>query len=131
MRAYSLMLLLALTGCSAMSPTQLGHAVGGIAGSLIAPGVGAPLGALVGTLGGLLVEGQVDKAREGRERGELGQQLGAPPIAPTAASTVSAMVGLPAPSVARQAGMPTRVWVDEQFKDGRLITGHFEVRPIP
>ncbi len=123
MRAYSLVLsagMLALTGCSAMSPTQIGHAIGGIAGGLIAPGIGAPLGALVGTLGGLLVEGQVDKAREQRERGELGQQLGTAPIAPSTASGISPITGT-----------PTRVWVDEQFRDGRLIGGHFEMRPIP
>lgn len=103
-----------------MSPAQVGQATGSIAGAAIIPGVGAPLGALVGTLAGLLIEGQVDKSRERKERSDLGGRLKrAPDAAGGAASDAAAF------------GTPTRVWVDEQFQGGRLTPGHFEVRPIP
>lgn len=102
-----------------MSPAQVGQATGSVAGAAIIPGIGAPIGALVGTLAGLLIEGQVDKSREKKERSELSGQLKPP-----------AEAG-PSPADAAAFGTPTRVWVDEQFQGGRLIPGHFEVRPIP
>ena len=114
-------LLLSLcSGCSGVSAAQVAQTVGAITGSILAPGVGAPLGALVGTLAGLVVQGQVDQATAKRERVELGDQLatGSPP------ALVSEPVMLP-------QGEPTRVWVDEMLHGGRLIAGHFDVRVIP
>ena len=107
--------LLLFSGCAGVSPVQVGQTAGTIAGSAIAPGVGAPLGSLVGLMAGLLVQGQVDKATESRERRELGAQL--------ASAT-------PSPSVeaALPQGPPTRVWVDETVHDGRRIDGHFDAR---
>lgn len=81
------------------------------------PGVG-PLGPLVGTLAGLVFEQHLDKVREQRERVELGDQLQRP----------SSATSLPS---SPPVGQPTRVWVDERVEQGRLIAGHFEVRPIP
>ena len=110
--------MLAVSGCSGVSPMQVGQTAGGIAGSLIAPGIGSTVGALVGTLAGMVVEGQVDKAREQKERVDLGHELAAAPASPASAAG-SAPVGT-----------PTRVWVDEQARNGRLTAGHFEVRPV-
>jgi len=108
-----------LSGCAAISPTQVGQTTGTLAGAAIVPGIGAPLGALVGMLAGLLVEQQVDKVREQKERVELAKELNSPRTAPS--SDESGM----------RLGQPTRVWVDEQWKDGRIIVGHFEVRTFP
>ena len=110
--------LLVLSGCGGMSPSQLGQALGTIAGSAIAPGVGTPIGALVGTLAGLVVEGEVDKGREKKERVELNQQLNGARSAKAGTET------------SPPGGTPTRVWVDEQWQEGRLIAGHFESRPL-
>ena len=111
--------VLLLSGCAGVSPTQIGQTAGTIAGSAIAPGVGAPIGALVGMLAGLVVEQQVDKVREQKERVDLSKQLQTP-------SAVHAPSGGEQP-----VGSPTRVWVDERLENGRLIAGHFEVRPVP
>lgn len=105
-----------LVGCAGVSPTQVGHTAGSVAAVLV-PGVGV-LGPLVGTLAGLVFEQHLDKAREQRERVELGDQLQQPSSATSAPSS---------PVV----GQPTRVWVDERVQQGRLIAGHFEVRPVP
>ena len=105
-------------GCSGVSPTQVGQTAGGIAGSFIAPGVGTQLGALVGTLAGMVVEQQVDKVREKKERADLGHQLNTPSDGTQ-------------PNTPQPTGTPTRVWVDEQLQRGRLLVGHFEVRNIP
>ncbi len=108
------------SGCSGVSAAQIAQTVGAITGSIIAPGVGAPLGALVGTLAGLVVQGKVDQATAKRERVELGDQLAADgPPAP-----------VPEPVIPPH-GEPTRVWVDEMLYSGRLIAGHFDVRRIP
>ena len=109
--------VLAVAGCSGVSPTQVGQTAGGIAGGLLVPGIGMPIGALVGTLAGLVVEGQVDKSREQHERVALGHELTASPSA--------------LPQDAPSVGTPTRVWVDEDVRDGRFTAGHFEVRPLP
>ena len=108
-----------LSGCSGVSPVQVGQTAGTIAGAAIAPGVGAPIGTLVGTLAGLVLEHQIDKGREQKERVDLSKQLNAP----TPASV--------SPSDERPFGQPTRVWVDERVENGRLIAGHFELRTIP
>ncbi len=109
--------MVTLAGCSGMSAAQVGQTAGAIAGSAIAPGPGTTLGALVGTLAGLVLDEQLDKTREQKERVELGHQLQTTPEAEA--------VEQPA------AGQPTRVWVDEHVKHGRLLAGHFEVRNIP
>ena len=110
--------LLLCSGCAGVSPAQFGQTAGAITGSLVAPAVGAPIGALVGTLAGMMVQGQVDKATEKRERKELGDELhaGTSSIAPDSASSPT--------------GEPTRVWVDETNRGGRLTPGHFETRSI-
>ena len=107
-----------MTGCAGMSPSQVGQTTGSIAGAILAPGVGMPLGALVGTLAGLVVEDQVDHARQKNERVALNQQLHAPSSA--------AGGGGSEPTV----GQPTRVWVDESIQQGRRTLGHFEVRNV-
>ena len=101
-----------------MSPTQIGQTVGSIAGGAIAPGVGTPIGALVGTLAGMLVEGEVDRGREVKERHDLTGQLEQPH------QTADA------PQAAEVGGVPTRVWIDEQLVQGRLVPGHFELLTI-
>ena len=106
-------------GCAGISPSQLGQTVGTIAGSAIAPGPGAPLGAFVGLLAGMLVQGQVDKVTETRERRALSEQL------ETAGGSAQSAVALAAPQ-----GEPVRVWVDETIRDGRLIAGHFATVPV-
>lgn len=100
-----------------MSPTQIGQAAGTLAGAAIIPGIGAPIGTLVGTLAGLVIEEQVDKVREQKERTDLAKQLNNRPAAST--------------SPERPLGEPARVWVDERLEDGRLLGGHFEFRPVP
>lgn len=102
-----------------MSPTQIGQATGSIAGGAIAPGVGVPLGALVGTLAGMVIESHLDKVREDKERVELSQQLQEPRDRRAAPAATPA-----------QIGTPSRVWVDEQWAQGRLVAGHFEARVI-
>jgi hypothetical protein len=117
-RCLTVVIGLSLCGCASVPPTQVGQTLGAILGSAIAPGLGAPLGSLVGLLGGMLVQGQIDKATETKERRTLSDQLAAAPVAgsePAAALT----------------GEPTRVWVDERMQNGRLIAGHFDTRPIP
>jgi len=111
--------ILTVTGCASVSPTQVGQATGSIAGAAIAPGIGMPIGTLLGTLAGLVVESQLDKVREKQERIELSQQL----QTPAASQAV--------PERNHPVGQPTRVWVDEQVQQGRLIAGHFEQRTIP
>ena len=107
---------LAITGCAGVSPVQVGQTAGTIAGGAIAPGIGAPLGALVGLLAGMVVQGEVDKSTEQRERRDLGKQL--------------ARGSHPTSDAALPEGMPTRVWVDETVHKGRLIAGRFETRHL-
>ena len=109
--------VLLCAGCAGVSPAQVGQTAGTIAGAAVAPGVGAPIGALVGLLAGMVVQGHVDKVTEKRERKELGDELASGVPSSGEGSTVL-------------HGEPTRVWVDEAFKDGRLMAGHFEVREI-
>lgn len=118
-RVVGLVSVFIVAGCSGVSPTQVGQAAGGIAGSFIVPGIGGTVGALVGTLAGLMVEGHVDKTREQHERVALGQELAASP-----ASTPAL------PQDVQFSGTPTRVWVDEDARNGRLTAGHFELRPL-
>jgi len=106
-------------GCAAMPPQQLGQVVGTVAGSVIAPGIGAPIGGLVGLLSGMMVQKQVDQVTEKRERVELGQQLTTRPSEH------------PSEASAAFNGTPTRVWVDETWRDGRVVAGSFEERYIP
>ena len=120
--AHAAALLLVLTGCSSISPVQLGQTVGSIAGSAVAPGVGMPLGALVGSLAGMVFESRMDKAREHREHAELSERLGTPPAARSAAASAVQPTA---------AGTPTRVWVDERYEQGKLIAGRFEWQPVP
>ncbi len=111
--------VLLVAGCAGVSPTQLGQMIGSVAGGAIAPGVGVPLGGLIGNVAGMVVEHQVDKAREQHERVDLSRELQRP--------TASGQ-GAPQPAA---LGTPTRVWVDEHLQQGRLVAGHFELRPIP
>lgn len=113
------MLLTIASGCAGISPVQIGQTVGTIAGAVLVPG-GAPIGALVGMLTGMLVQGQVDKATETRERKELSERL-------TTGDGQPAMIAEAPPE---PVGPPTRVWVDETVQEGRLVAGHFEVRRI-
>ena len=106
------------TGCAAVPPAQVGQTAGTIAGAALAPGIGAPVGAFIGMVAGMLVQGQVDKATEKRERRELGDQLRAPPAAAGAEDS-------------GPQGTPVRVWVDETVRDGRQVPGHFDVRHLP
>lgn len=104
-------------GCSGMAPAQVGQTAGTIVGAVIAPGIGPPLGALAGLLGGMLVQGEMDKVTEKRERKTLGDQL------------ASRSAG-PPKEAAPPYGEPTRVWVDETVQGGRLVAGHFEIRSL-
>ncbi len=105
-------------GCAVFAPQQIGQIVGTIAGAVAAPGLGAPLGSLLGTLAGLAVQKQVDTVTERKERVDLARDL-QPKTAAAAAS-----------SAAGPAGVPTRVWVDETLRDGRVIAGHFDVHAL-
>ena len=110
--------VLLCSGCASIPPAQVGQTVGAILGSAIAPGIGAPLGALAGLLGGMLIQGEMDKSTEKKERKTLNDQLASESPAGPEASLVP-------------FGAPTRVWVDETMQAGRLIAGHFETRAIP
>ena len=113
-------LLVVATGCAGMGPQQLGQVVGTVAGNVIAPGIGAPIGGLFGLLTGMVVQKKVDQVTETRERVELGDQLKKSPGSLAAAQAQAAF-----------GGPATRVWVDETWRDGRLIAGSFEERYIP
>lgn len=106
------------SGCASVPPGQIVQAAGSIIGSAIAPGVGAPIGSLLGMLTGLVLQGHLDRANERRERVVLSDQLGG-----DGRVVDSSGLGL--------QGTPTRVWVDETMREGRLIAGHFEVRHLP
>lgn len=108
-----------LSGCSGVSPAQVGQTIGTLAGSAIAPGAGGMLGAAVGLLTGMLVQSHVDKVVEKQERQTLGDQLGAGPR--TASASLDASL----------QGEPTRVWVDEAMTNGRVVAGHFDTRVVP
>ena len=111
--------MLAVAGCAGVAPQQVGQMVGSVAGAVIAPGIGAPVGGLIGLLAGTVVQKRVDQVTEQHERVDLGRQL-------KTASASGAGNG-DAPPV----GTPTRVWVDETFRNGRLVAGTFEQRYIP
>jgi hypothetical protein len=66
----------------------------------------------------MVVQGEIDKATETRERQGLGEQLAAGPALASAQET------------SPPQGEPTRVWVDEAVEEGRLVAGHFDVRSI-
>ena len=112
--------LLVASGCASVPPGQIAQTAGTIIGSAIAPGIGAPIGSLVGMLTGLVLQGHIDRANEKHERTVLNDQLGGP-------GQVAGGSG----SSADPSGVPTRVWVDETLRDGRLAVGHFEVRYLP
>ena len=103
-----------------MAPQQLGQVVGTVAGNVIAPGIGAPIGGLFGLLTGMVVQKKVDQVTEQRERVELGEQLKSRPGGAPAGDGQAAF-----------SGTPTRVWVDETWRDGRVMAGSFEERYIP
>ena len=105
-------------GCAGVPPAQIAQTAGTIAGSAIAPGIGAPIGSLVGLVAGMLVQSQVDKVTEKRERKELGDQM-----------ATGSSAALP-PQEPPPSGTPTRVWVDETMRNGRLVAGHFDVRDL-
>ena len=107
------------SGCAGVSPGQVAQTAGTIAGSIIAPGIGAPIGSLVGLLAGMVLQGHMDKVNEKKERVVLNDQLGGQGGQGRADSAPGAQ------------GEPTRVWVDETMRDGRLMAGHFEVRTLP
>ena len=112
---------IAVAGCAGVAPQQVGQVVGTVAGSVIAPGIGAPIGGLLGLLTGMVVQKKVDQATEQHERVELGRQLAAAPG--------DRSVG--ADGQTALAGTLTRVWVDETWRDGRVIAGSFQERYIP
>ena len=107
------------SGCAGVSPGQVAQTAGTIVGSVIAPGIGAPIGSLVGLLAGLVLQGEMDKANEKKERVVLNDQLGGQGGQGRADAAPGAQ------------GEPIRVWVDEAMRDGRLMAGHFEVRTLP
>ena len=109
---FGIILSLFLSGCAGLSPAQVGQTAGTIAGAAIIPGIGAPVGALVGLLAGMVVQGEVDKVTEKRERTTLGQELAN---------------GIPSPAASTPPGDMTRVWVDETIHNGRLVPGHFDL----
>lgn len=116
-KGIAAVLLVCGSGCSGVAPAQIGQTAGTILGAAVAPGIGPPVGALIGLLAGMVVQGEVDKVTEQRERKDLGDQMAQP-----AASASSAL---------QAQGIPTRVWVDETLQQGRLVSGHFELRSIP
>ncbi len=107
------------TGCASVPVSQVGQTAGTIAGAAIAPGIGAPIGALIGLLAGTVMQGQVDRSIEKKERQELARELGT-------AARPSADAGTLPPA----QGELVRVWVDETMRDGRLTEAHFDVRPL-
>ena len=106
------------SGCAGVPAAQMGQTVGTIAGSAIVPGIGTTIGALVGLLTGMVVQGEMDKVTEKHERKELSDELAAGPP-PASVQDIPAQ------------GEPVRVWVDETVHEGRLVPGHFDIRPIP
>ena len=117
---FATTVMIASAGCASVSPTQVGQTAGSMAGAVIVPGLGMPIGALIGTLAGLVVEKQIDKGREAKERMDLNKRLVDAPASST--GVLSESPG---------GGQPTRVWVDERVENGRLVNGHFEQRVIP
>ncbi len=111
--------LLLLTGCASLPPAQVGHIAGSLAGAALVPGIGAPIGGLLGLLAGMAVQKKVDQLTEGRERRELAGQL----QEKRPSQLADTRIGTP--------GEPVRVWVDETYRSGRLVPGHFEVRTVP
>ena len=107
-----------------MAPQQLGQVVGTVAGSVIAPGIGAPIGGLIGLLTGMAVQKKADQVTEQHERVELGRQLAAPPPGAAPGAHIPPLAGA-------AGGGVTRVWVDETWRDGRVIAGSFQERHIP
>lgn len=112
-RWFGLLVLVLVSGCSGVSATQLGHTVGALAG--IAVPAASPVTTLVGMLAGMMVDHNIQKAEDNRERRSLSDQLG---------------VGSPGASAAA-IGDPVRVWVDETVREGRILSGHFDVRHLP
>ena len=105
------------SGCAALPPAQVGQTIGTIAGAAALPGLGAPIGALAGLLAGMVVQNQIDKTTENRERKDLGHELGTGKSGDESAQPPS--------------GEPTRVWVDETTQNGRVVAGHFDARSLP
>ena len=107
-------------GCAGVPPAQIAQSAGTIIGSAIAPGIGAPIGSLIGMVAGLVLQDHADRANERHERTVLTEQMGG--RGQSAEASGSSMV---------PEGPPVRVWVDETMREGRLVAGHFEVRPLP
>ena len=66
----------------------------------------------------MVVQGEVDKVTEKRERKELSQQLQTPATHP------------PTDVLPATSGEPVRVWVDETLHDGRVVAGLASVSRI-
>src|SRR3989338_3873700 len=112
-RWFGLLVLVLVSGCSGMSATQLGHAVGALV-AVAVPAV-SPATTLIGTLAGMMIDNKIQKAEDSLERRSLNDQLG---------------VGSPG-AAAAAIGDPVRVWVDETVREGRVLAGHFDVRHLP
>lgn len=119
-RFLALSALLLSSGCATTaSPAAIGH-VAGIVGAMLVPGAGQAI-SMASTLVGLAADMSKEKKLEAEERQVLNNQL-----AGTSGSRRSGM------SLASATpGEPTRVWVDEQFVDGRSVAGYFEERAVP
>lgn len=107
--------LIISSGC-ATAPAAISQAAGMLAAAAGAPGVAMPITLLTG----LVLQSQIDKATETRERRELSDQMAGSVQAPL----VRVTPGVP-------AGQPERVWVDETVRDGRRIAAHFDVQRLP
>lgn len=116
---WSLALILALTGCASVRPQELGHLVGTMAGGLLGGPPGAALGSLLGVALGGAVDRQIDQQQQKKERQVLAERMKQPS---TVQPGTHAAIASP--------GELERVWVDEQVVNGRLVPGHFEVRPL-
>lgn len=111
--------LLLSAGCANVMPHQAGQTIGAILGGAIAPGIGVPMGSVLGTMAGLIVKREMDRVDEKRERVDLGGSV-KPGDAPGALASAASLA----------PGLPARVWVDETVHDGRMIAGHYDVRPL-
>lgn len=81
----------------------------------MAPGIGVPMGSVLGSLAGMVIQREMNKADEKRERVELGRHV----------KPGDAVEAVQAPRP------PARVWIDETLQGGRMTAGHYEVLPLP
>lgn len=90
-----------------------------IAGAVIVLWVGGPIGDLVGLLADMLVQDEMNKSTTRLERKELGEEFAVRSTTQTSEPTQPPL------------GEPARVWGDEMMKNGRLISGSFNIRHLP